>query len=121
MTGLALALALALAAGQPQADEPRILDSAARLTAEVQLQRAVQQGSRRAIQRIPRAAKIAMVVGGAAILYVGYHHVERRLEQEDLDDGGGREHVGARGRAARKGPRGLRPLQPPRGGRGGRQ
>ena len=63
MTGLALALALT--AGQLQADEPRILYSGARLAAEVQLQRTVQQGNRRAIQRIPRAAKIAMVVGGA--------------------------------------------------------
>lgn len=44
----------------------------------MQLHRAaVQQGNRRAIQRTPRAAKIAMVVGGAAMLYVGFHHVER--------------------------------------------
>ena len=68
MTGLVLALALA--AGQPQADEPRILDSAARLAAEVQLQQSVQRGGRRAIQRIPRAVKIAMVVAGAAVFYV---------------------------------------------------
>lgn len=72
---MALALALA-AASQPQMDEPRILDSAARLAAEVQLQRSVQQGNRRAIQRIPRGAKIAMVAAGSVLFYVGYHHVE---------------------------------------------
>ena len=71
---MGMALALALAASQPQ--EPRILDSAARLAAEVQLQQSVQQGNRRAIQRIPRGAKIAMVAAGSVLIYVGYQHVE---------------------------------------------
>ena len=109
MTGLALALALA--AGQPQADEPRILDSAARLAGEVQLQQSVQQGGRRAIQRIPRGAKIAMVAGGAVLLYVGFHHVERRWNTKLWTMAVGAGTLGLGGRTARKG--GCAPFQPP--------
>ncbi len=66
---MGMALALALVAAPPQADEPRILEAAAQLAAETQLQQTVQQGNRRAIQRIPHAAKVAMIAGGAAVMY----------------------------------------------------
>ena len=98
---MGLALALALAASQPQTDEPRILDSAARLAAEVQLQRTVQQRNRRAIQRIPRAAKIAMVAGGVAMLYVAYQHVDHSSNAKMWTIVAGASTAGHRGRAAR--------------------
>lgn len=59
---------------QPQADQPRILEAAARLASEVRLQQADdRQGgdNRRAVQRIPLPAQIAMVAGGAVAFYLG--------------------------------------------------
>ena len=67
-------VAMLHAASQPQADEPRILEAAARLAAEVRLQQTDdRQGgdNRRAIQRIPLPAQIAMVAGGAVAFYLG--------------------------------------------------
>ena len=119
MTGLVLALALA--ASQPQADEPRILDSAARLAAEVQLQQSVQRGGRRAIQRIPRAVKIAMVVAGAAVFYIGYHHVETSWNKKIWTMAVGASTLGLGAVLLERGQGGSAPFQPPRGGRGGRQ
>ena len=52
-----------------QADEPRILEAAARIAAETRLQQP-DRDERRAIQRIPLAAQIAMVVGGSALFYL---------------------------------------------------
>lgn len=66
---MGFALALALAAGPVQADEPRILESAARLAAEVQLHQTVQQGGRPRMRRMPFGAKAAMIAGGATLFY----------------------------------------------------
>lgn len=77
---MGMALALALAASAPQVDEPRILDAAAHLAAGVQLQR--QPVRPRGIRSIPKAAKIAMVAGGAVLLYVGYWNVDHNIKKK---------------------------------------
>ncbi len=68
--GVAMMHAFNATASPAQADRPSILESAARLATEVQLQQPGRQGNRQAIQRIPLPVQIAMVAGGSVLFYL---------------------------------------------------